>query len=372
MVVREGYTLPVFAAAAAVAALRCLREGTCPKEVTLALLNPNRCQTIPIAQGACLDTQQALAITESDPSDALDITRYTPVWAWVRWQALPTQPRIQIVGGVGIGRHQATGEAAIYRYARLLLTTNLEFYCPRDRAVQVTILLPEGRRLAERTSNAAFGVVEGLSLLGTGAIARPLTAPEQLEAYLADLAAKAAQSKTLVFCIGENGLQVAQNLGIPPHLCVKTANWLGPLLVAAAEHPLQHLLLLGYHGKLIKLAAGIFHTHHHLADARQEVFTAFCALAGVAGSLLQQLWQSPTLEAACQSLEASQPEILATVLNQIANRIEERTLAYIHSHCPAPVGRSLQVGAILFRRDRQIVATSETARQILPRLQMKR
>jgi len=361
----EGYTLPVFAAAAAVAALRCLSEGTCPTAVTLALLNPNRCQTIPIAEGACLDPQQALAITYSQPSDALDITRHTPVWAWVRWADASTCPRIQVEGGVGIGRHQTTGEAAIYRYARLLLTTNLELYCPRDRAVRVTIILPQGAQLAERTSNAAFGVVEGLSLLGTSAIAQPLTAPEQLTQYRAELATKAAQSSTLVFCIGENGLQVAHALGIPPQLCVKTANWLGPMLVAAAEHPLQALLLLGYHGKLIKLAAGIFHTHHHLADARQEVFVAFCALAGITGPLLEQLWRSPTLEAACQILAARDPAKLANILSHIANRIEERTLEYIHRHCPAPVGRSLEVGAILFQRDRQIVATSPAAKRLL-------
>ena len=32
--------------------------------------------------------------------------------------------------------------------------------------------------------------------------------------------------------------------------------------------------LLEYHGKLIKLAGGIFHTHHHLADGRLDVLTA--------------------------------------------------------------------------------------------------
>ena len=31
------------------------------------------------------------------------------------------------------------------------------------------------------------------------------------------------------------------------------------------------MILFGYHGKLIKLAGGIFHTHNHLADARIEI-----------------------------------------------------------------------------------------------------
>lgn len=363
-----GYTLPVFAAAAAVAALRCLTEGTCPQEVTLALLRPNRCATLPIAQGAPLDAQQALAITYSEPSDALDLTRHTPIWAWVRWQDPTTSAKIHIEGGFGVGRDRATGEAAIYRYARLLLTTNLLLYCPKERAIAVTLLLPQGRDLAERTSNAAFGIVEGLSLLGTTALAQPLTAPEQLDRYREDLAEKAAQSPTLVFCIGENGLQVAQQLQIPPSLCVKTANWLGPMLVTAAQHKVQQLLLLGYHGKLIKLAGGIFHTHHHLADARQEILTAFCALAGLDREILHQVWQAPTVEAALKFLETMAPQALPEILSQIANRIDERAIAYIHAHCAAPIGQSLQVGCALFGRDRQIIATSEVGTAILGRV----
>lgn len=360
-----GYTLPVFAAAAAVAALRCLTEGRCPPEVTLALLRPNRCETLPIAQGALLDPQQALAITYSDPSDALDLTRHTPIWAWVRWQDPATHPKVQIEGGVGVGRDRATGEAAIYRYARLLVTTNLLLYCPKERAIAVTILLPQGQDLAERTSNAAFGIVEGLSLLGTTALAQPLTAPEQLDRYREDLAKKAAQCATLVFCIGENGLQVAQHLQIPPSLCVKTANWLGPMLVAAAQHHVQRLLLLGYHGKLIKLAGGIFHTHHHIADARQEILTAFGALAGLDKDILHQVWQAPTIEAALKSLETQAPQTLPQLLSHIVRRIDERAIAYIHAHCAAPMGRSLQVGCALFGRDRQIIATSEVGKMIL-------
>ncbi|WP_407900990.1 cobalt-precorrin-5B (C(1))-methyltransferase [Scytonema sp. NUACC26] len=41
----------------------------------------------------------------------------------------------------------------------------------------------EGKALALRTSNAAFGVVEGRSLLGTTGISQPLSAPAQLDAF---------------------------------------------------------------------------------------------------------------------------------------------------------------------------------------------
>lgn len=39
---------------------------------------------IPVEQVAALEKTTALAITRSDPGPHLDLTRDTPVWAWVR------------------------------------------------------------------------------------------------------------------------------------------------------------------------------------------------------------------------------------------------------------------------------------------------
>jgi len=66
-------------------------------------------------------------------------------------------------------------------------------------------------------------------------------------------------------------LGLAQKLGINTNQLLKTANWLGPLLVEAGIQGVKAILLFGYHGKLIKLAGGIFHTHHHLADGRETL-----------------------------------------------------------------------------------------------------
>ena len=108
----------------------------------------------------------------------------------------------------------AGDKPAIYAYAQKLLQTNLERLLEPGEKIQVTIILPEGRRLAERTSNAAFGVVEGLSLLGTAGISQPLSAPGQLDAYREQLQSKASSFDSLVFCVGENGLDLAGKLGL--------------------------------------------------------------------------------------------------------------------------------------------------------------
>ena len=64
---------------------------------------------------------------------------------------------------------------------------NLLPLLPPGRGLMVQPILPLGRALAQRTSNAAFGVVDGLALIGTQAEVQRSAAPDQLQQVLADL-----------------------------------------------------------------------------------------------------------------------------------------------------------------------------------------
>jgi cobalt-precorrin-5B (C1)-methyltransferase len=350
-----GYTLPVFACASAIAALQHLKARIKIAEVNLDLINPAQIVKISIEQVAKLTANSALAITRSDPGDNLDLTRNTPIWAMVE---LHQGQGIEIIGGEGIGQ-KADEEAAIYAYAHELIQTNLERLLDPGEALRVTLILPEGRQLAKRTSNEAFGVVEGLSLLGTSGIAQPLSAPEQLEQFRAELRQKAKKFDTLVFCIGENGLDLAAKLGIERDRTLKTANWIGSLLVEAGMQQAKAILLFGYHGKLMKLAGGIFHTHHHVADGRQEILTAHAAKVGVSTADLQALFASATAEDGLQYLRKLGVEL--AVYESIAQTIDSRAQDYIYTHSEATV----EVGTILFERSRQILVRSRKAEQLL-------
>ena len=252
---RTGYTLPVFAVAAAKAALLHLIKDA-PPLIPLSLL-PGMAD-IPVEQVAALDAASALAITRSDPGDNLDLTRNTPIWAWVKLSVRLEQALV-LEAGEGLGK-TAAGDAAIYSYAHRLFEANLLPLIPEDRTATVRIILPEGRQLAQRTSNAAFGILEGLSLLGTSGISQPFSAADHLEEFRASLQEKVKSCPNLVFCIGSNGQQVAQRLAIPEEATVLTGNWIGALLVEAGLHRARSVLLVGYQGKLIKLAGGIFNT----------------------------------------------------------------------------------------------------------------
>ncbi len=359
---RSGYTLPVFACAAAVAAWRCLHQkltSTSTSKVTIDLVEPPQTATIAIEQVAQLSANQALAITRSDPGDNLDLTFNTPIWVLLETTVSDTKTII-IEGGEGIGRQiNKEGEAAIYGYAQKLIHTNLHPLLLPQEQVHLSIILPEGRRLAQRTANAAFGVMEGLSLLGTSGIAQPLSAPGQLEVYLDELKSKAKKFDHLVFCIGENGLDLARKLDLNPQQLLKTANWLGSMLVAGGVQQLKSILLFGYHGKLIKLAGGIFHTHHHLADGRLEVLTAHCAKVGLPTPMLQRVLECETTEAALQYLQELDEDWVSSIYHSIATTIERRSQDYIYKHCE----RKVAVGSVLFNRQRKIIISSPVAKK---------
>ncbi|RZM75688.1 cobalt-precorrin-5B (C(1))-methyltransferase CbiD [Leptolyngbya iicbica] len=367
---RAGYTLPVFACASAIAALqKLIAPDQTLDTVEVNLINPERTASIPVEQVAQLPDGSALAITRSDPGDNLDLTRHTPIWAVVSWGSARQPDRIRLEGGEGVGKLENQGDRpAIYAYAQQVMQANLEPLLPPDKSLQVTIILPEGRSLALRTSNAAFGVVDGLSLLGTSGISEPLSAPGQLEAFRQNVREQAQQFDTLVFCVGENGLQRALTLGIAAERRVKTGNWLGPLLIEAALCGVQGILLLGYHGKLIKLAGGIFHTHHYVADGRQEILSAIAAAQGLPTADVQQLLAAATVEAGLTHLrqldQAQSQDWVQRIYQPLVERIDQRAIAYIQANAD----RSITVGAAVFDRQREIVAQSDRATTLLQAL----
>ncbi|MEO3704706.1 cobalt-precorrin-5B (C(1))-methyltransferase CbiD [Trichormus azollae] len=368
---RSGYTLPVFACAAAVAALHWLHYRQSLNITAVDLILPAEIAEIPIEQVAGISENSALAITRSDPGDNLDLTKNTPIWAMVAWYEGDGESVI-IQGGEGIGKQlNGEGKAAIYGYAQRLLTENLQRMLAPGEKITVTIILPEGRSLAVRTSNSAFGVVEGLSLLGTTGISQPLSTPDQLTAFRTDLQTKASRFESLVFCIGENGLDFAAKSGINPEKLVKTANWLGSMLVEADILGVKEILLFGYHGKLMKLAGGIFHTHHHLADGRREILAAHCAIAGLEPSDVEVVFHSRTAEAALKHLHFLDSNTGSNWVDQvystIAETIDIRCQEYLKSHSNRVTATTV-CGSVLFDRAREIIVKSKTGCILMEKL----
>jgi cobalt-precorrin-5B (C1)-methyltransferase len=163
----------------------------------------------------------------------------------------------------------------------------------------------------------------------------------------------------LVFCIGSNGMQVAQRLGIPDSAIVQTGNWIGALLVEAGIYQASSVLLLGYQGKLIKLAGGIFNTSSHIADAKLEIISA--AVAAVGGDLqtVRAVLDAKTADAAYKKLK--ELGLSELVFGTLAEKISQKATAYVQKYANV----ALKVGTILFDRTGEIIAQDPQAKELL-------
>ena len=153
----------------------------------------------------------------------------------------------------------------------------------------------------------------------------------------------------VVFVIGENGLDLAKtyNVDLP---IIKIGNWIGPLLVDAAIKKVKTVILFGYHGKLIKLAGGIFHTHNHLADARIEILVYLAVQEKLPLEIIVKLSELNTLEDGLLLLERFNKSLADKLFKNLSNRIEKRSFAYVNRY----VKTDMEIASIIFDRKREI------------------
>ena len=358
------YTLPVWVVAAAKSATNILLGNKFKDTEIIDLPNQKESFRVPVCSSALLDNdKRSLAISHCQSGLPLDITRGVEIWAYIQFRKISSQTGniatngfpnwLDFHAGYGVGKFESSGQPCISKFARDLLSFNLFPLLPKGSSIKVEIILPEGKDRALKTSNEAFGVVDGLSLIGTQAEVQVSASPDQLKNCKEILQEKCSQSTfdgSLTFVIGENGMDLAIKYGIPVNQIIKTGNWLGPLLVAAAENGVKKLLLFGYHGKLVKLSGGVFHTHHHLADGRIEILTSLAVREGMSLNLVALISKSTSVENALLALQSQNPECVDMIWGRMAKEIEIKSRSYVNRY----LSSSMEIGTVLFDRKRQI------------------
>ncbi len=358
------YTLPVWVVAAAKSATNILIGNKFKDTEIIDLPNQKESIKVPVCSSALLDSgERSLAVSRCQSGLPLDVTRGLEIWAYIQFTNESFQSGkivengfpnwLDFHAGYGVGKFEASGQPCISRFARDLLCINLYPLLPKGSSIKVEIVLPEGKDRALKTSNEAFGVVDGLSLIGTQAEVQISASPDQLrncKEILQNKCSKSTFDGCLTFVIGENGMDLALKFGLPVNQIIKTGNWLGPLLVAAAENGVKKLLLFGYHGKLVKLSGGVFHTHHHLADGRIEILTSLAFREGISLDLIDLISKSTSVENALLTLESKNPESVALIWGRMAKEIEIKSLSYVNRY----LSSSMEIGSLLFDRKRQI------------------
>ena len=310
---RRGWTTGACAAAAARAAFAALLTGRFPDPVTIRLPRGGVASFV-LALAECREGRARAGIIK-DAGDDPDVTHGALIIAELAWAAPGSGIRFRAGEGVGTvtrpGLPLAVGEPAINPAPRAMIREALAEFAEANGAassggmgpdVTVTIAIPGGERLAERTMNARLGIVGGLSVLGTTGIVVPYSCASWIHAIHRGIdVARAAGLDHIAAATGATSERAVQLLyDLPDHALIDMGDFVGGTLKYLRRHPVARLTLAGGFAKFAKLASG----HLDLHSSRSRVDGA--ALA----RLIAGLGADPASIAAAESSDSA-AEILA-------------------------------------------------------------
>ena len=324
---RSGYTTGACAAAGVKAALILDTTGAAVNEVEITALDgtPLKISVARVEKISDGVRAEVVKFSGDDP----DITNGASVFTTVR---RVVGDEIIFRAGVGVGHvtkpglQLPVGEPAINPAPRQLIrNVAAEFNLG---GLEVEISIPAGVELAKRTLNPILGVEGGLSIIGTTGVLRPMSEEAFKNSLVPQIdVARAVGFDELIFVPGKIGETIAKQLGFPDGAIIQTSNFIGFMLEAAAERGVAKIILCGHLGKLAKVAAGIFHTHNRIADARLETLAAYSAAEGLPATEVQKILDANTTEDAAQIIAANHVE---HVYQKIAARASLRAERYVY------------------------------------------
>ena len=376
---RGGYTTGACVAAGAKAAALYMQDSLTADVVEITALDGTRLM-IPIKKIERLDDgrlpEGALppvirAEVVKDAGDDPDITNGTSVFVTLTLarseddlKAVPgvsvRHENILFEAGEGIGHATkpglslSVGEPAINPGPRQLVHNSLLEAFGSPRPCRVRIDIPGGRELAKKTLNPVLGIEGGISIIGTTGVLRPMSEEAFKESLVPQIkVARAAGFDTQIFVPGKIGERIAASWGLPEAGMVQTSNFIGYMLEAAAEIGLKRILLFGHIGKLAKVAAGVFHTHNRVGDARLEVLAAYSGAMGMPGEGIERILGAVTTE---EALPVIGEYGLEKVYEVIAARASYRAERLIFN--------KVQVGTVLVTLQGELLGMDDRAREI--------
>lgn len=339
----------------AAAAALWLTTGRCPDVIRV---------DTPIGKTLYLDVVKKTVGTcgiIKDAGDDPDVTHGSEVITTV--EILPEDGPIRFVGGEGVGRitqdglKLPAGEPAINPVPREMTIKALREIIG-DRAAVVTVSIPGGRELAKKTFNPRLGIVDGLSILGTTGIVRPMSEEAMKDSLLAELDMYARQGHTsILFVLGTTGENVLKEKFGEFGCILQVSNYIGFMIEEAVERGFTHILIGGFVGKLVKVASGTMNTHSHVSDGRIETICTHAALHGAPTKTIRRIYDCLTTK---KAMEVVREEGLDVIWQGMA----EKAAFY----CTKTAHEMAEVAVLFLDSDNEILARSSNVAAVLDKV----
>ena len=375
---RYGFTTGSCAAAAAAAACYMLLTGRKKEEMTI--LTPKGISyTAKLVDISINESSAACAIVK-DGGDDPDITTGAHIVAeaaFLQKESLQKDKtdavqQIIIRGGKGVGRvtkpglDQPVGEAAINHVPREMIEKEVRricALCDYNGKLQVTISVPEGEEIAQKTFNPRLGITGGISILGTSGIVEPMSSQALLDTIQVELRQKKAMGQQMIAVTpGNYGLDfMKEAFAYDLDKSVKCSNFIGNTIDMAAETGFCGMLLTGHIGKLVKVSGGIMNTHSKEGDCRMELLAAAALKSGGSKTQALEILEAVTTEEGIRILQEGGN------LQKTMQILMEKIMFYLQKRA---AGR-LQIECMMYANGYGLLAESSGAEAMLEALMKK-
>ena len=289
---RRGWTTGACATAAAKAAMTALLTGKFPDPVSI-VLPKGETPAFSLALEELSETSARAGIVK-DAGDDPDVTHGATIIAEVAWGA----PGSGIVFAAGEGVGMVTraglpippGEPAINPVPRQMISAELKMLCRahgRQADIIVTISIPNGAAIAEKTWNPRLGIIGGLSILGTTGIVHPFSCAAWIHSIHRGVdVARAAGLTHIAGSTGSTSEAAVQALhSLPDIALIDMGDFAGGLLKYLRVHPIDKVTIAGGFAKITKLAQGAMDLH----SSRSQIDLSFLANTALKAGLNQNL-----------------------------------------------------------------------------------
>ena len=265
---RTGYTTGTSATAAAKAALLSIINQTKIENIDVKLPKGS---FIKIPIHLCqFDENRAQCSVIKDGGDDPDVTHGAEIVVDLSFTDKINE--IEIDGGEGVGIVTKPGlglelnKAAINPVPKKMINENLREIIDKyllKKGIRVIISVPKGKELGPKTDNPRIGILNGISILGTSGIVIPFSTASYAASIRQNLdVAIAMGNDIVVLTTGGRSEDFAKKIvDLPDHCFVQMGDFSGYTIQQCARKEIKKAYVVGFIGKLAKMAAGVKQTH---------------------------------------------------------------------------------------------------------------
>ena len=349
---KTGYTTGSSATAASKAALLSIIDQKKIEKIEILLPKGSRLE-IPI-QFCEFFPESAKCTVIKDGGDDPDVTHGAEIVVDLSLTKKINQ--IDITGGDGVGIVTKPGlgleinKPAINPVPKKMIIDNIREVGEKilsKNGIKVIISVPKGKELGPKTDNPRIGIQNGISILGTSGIVIPFSTASYAASIRQNLdVAVAMGNDTVVLTTGGRSEDFAKKIiDLPDHCFVQMGDFSGYTIQQCAKKNIKKTYLVGFIGKLAKMAAGVKQTHVKGAKVDMNFLSELAKKANADKTTIENIKKANTARHVSEIIQESK-------INGFFELVCSETQKHMKKYC----NNMVPIEIILFDFDGKVLA----------------